>query len=86
MSIGNPIVGDLQRVDGDPDMPCALQGAGIMIRQQDNEFLDWFNLAVDQLMKSPEYNKVCQDLTIAHGKYTVLKPLEFAEVCRITLN
>ena len=68
MGVKQPIAAELDRVSGNPVLPCARQGPGLMIRQEDGALLDWFNPALATLMKSPDYRAVCRDLEEVHGK------------------
>ncbi|XP_072051714.1 uncharacterized protein [Amphiura filiformis] len=59
---------NLERVDGDPVLPCAIHGNGVMTRKINHEFLDWWNPAQERLMATGQYERICQDLEDEHGK------------------
>ncbi|XP_072036373.1 uncharacterized protein [Amphiura filiformis] len=56
------IAQELQRVEGDPVIPCAVHGPSTMTRKVNQEFLNWWNEAQKRLMATTEYTRICQDM------------------------
>ncbi|XP_072036371.1 uncharacterized protein [Amphiura filiformis] len=61
------IAENLERVEGDPVIPCSVHGPSTMTRQVNQEFLNWWNEAQKRLMATTEYKTICQDLEEEHG-------------------
>ncbi|XP_072178564.1 uncharacterized protein [Diadema setosum] len=59
---------DFQRLTPD-EFPnfCYPDGAGMMTRKDNTEFINWWNEAFDRLVGTPEYDKICERLSTEHG-------------------
>ncbi len=46
-------------------------GAGLMLRM-DNDLYKWWDPALERLMQTTEYRRICQDMKYVHGKMNQL--------------
>ena len=62
------VAANLERVSGDPVLPCEKHGPSTMVRKVNQEFLNWWNEALIGFMATTQYKTVCMDLDEEHGK------------------
>ena len=61
----------LDIVQGDEGITCA-EGGSSMMGRKDNPFFQWFSPALEELLASPEYREICDNLVSEHGMCTLI--------------